>query len=86
MPDTDFCKNLEPLGWIHTQSNEPMQLAPQDTITHTKLLMNNEHWDADTSLVITLSFTPGSCSLTGYKITPQGYDWGKSNKDNIQNN
>jgi pre-mRNA-processing factor 8 len=48
--------------------------------------MNNEHWDADTSLVITLSFTPGSCSLTGYKITPQGYDWGKSNKDNIQNN
>lgn len=70
MPDTDYCKNLEPLGWIHTQSNEPMQLAPPDTIQHSKLLMNNDHWDANTALIITLSFTPGSCSLTGYKITP----------------
>lgn len=85
MPDTDYCKNLEPLGWIHTQSNEPMHLAPQDTITHSKLLMNNELWDAETAVVITLSFTPGSCSLTGYKVTSQGYDWGKANKDTLQN-
>merc|ERR1719240_2495238 len=27
------------------------------------------------------SFTPGSCSLTSYRITPQGFQWGKSNKD-----
>ena len=28
-----------------------------------------------------LSFTPGSCSLTAYKLTPSGYEWGRNNKD-----
>ena len=28
--------------------------------------------------MITVSFTPGSCSLTAYKITPQGAEWGKA--------
>ena len=55
-----------------------------DLIQHSKLLMNNENWDPDHSILITLSYTPGSCSLTGYKITPGGYDWAKVNKDNIQ--
>ena len=30
--------------------------------------------------VVTCSFTPGSCSLTAYKRTPSGFDWGKANK------
>ena len=25
----------------------------------------------------------GSCSLTAYRITPQGFQWGKSNKDGV---
>ena len=31
------------------------------------------------------SFTPGSCSLTAYKLTPSGYDWGRNNKDTGNN-
>ena len=31
--------------------------------------------------VITCSFTPGSCSLTAYRLTPAGFQWGKQNKD-----
>ena len=31
------------------------------------------------------SFTPGSCSLTAYKLTPSGYEWGRSNKDTGNN-
>ena len=27
------------------------------------------------------SFTPGSCSLTAYKLTPSGFEWGKANRD-----
>ncbi|KAL0429777.1 UNVERIFIED_CONTAM: Pre-processing-splicing factor 8A [Sesamum radiatum] len=34
---------------------------------------------------ITSSFTPGSCSLTAYKLTPSGYEWGKSNTDAASN-
>ena len=31
------------------------------------------------------SFTPGSCSLTAYKLTPSGYEWGRNNKDTGNN-
>ncbi|TYH16625.1 hypothetical protein ES288_A05G130800v1 [Gossypium darwinii] len=31
------------------------------------------------------SFTPGSCSLTAYKLTPSGYEWGRINKDTGSN-
>ena len=31
------------------------------------------------------SFTPGSCSLTAYKLTPSGFDWGRQNKDTGNN-
>lgn len=31
------------------------------------------------------SFTPGSCSLTAYKLTPSGYEWGKNNTDKGNN-
>jgi pre-mRNA-processing factor 8 len=31
------------------------------------------------------SFTPGSCSLTAYKLTPAGYEWGRQNRDSGPN-
>lgn len=31
------------------------------------------------------SFTPGSCSLTAYKLTAAGYEWGRQNKDSGAN-
>ena len=33
----------------------------------------------------THSFTPGSCSLTAYKLTLSGYEWGRGNKDTGNN-
>ncbi|KAJ6796513.1 pre-mRNA-processing-splicing factor 8A [Iris pallida] len=32
-----------------------------------------------------VSFTPGSCSLTAYKLTTTGYEWGRANKDTRSN-
>lgn len=29
LPDHDYLKDLEPLGWIHTQPNELSHMAPQ---------------------------------------------------------
>src|SRR5207302_148119 len=31
--------------------------------------------------IVTCSFTPGSCSLTAYKVTPQGFEWGRQIRD-----
>ncbi|CEM02373.1 unnamed protein product [Vitrella brassicaformis CCMP3155] len=81
LPEHEFLKDLEPLGWIHTQPNESPQLSPQDVTMHARILAENKTWNADATIIITCSFTPGSCSLVAYKLTAQGYNWGKSNKD-----
>jgi pre-mRNA-processing factor 8 len=80
-PNHEYLKELEPLGWIHTQPNELDQLSPWDVIQHSWMLDRYTAWDPSKSVVITCSFTPGSCSLTSYKVTPAGYEWGKSIKD-----
>ncbi|XP_068334350.1 pre-mRNA-processing-splicing factor 8A [Pyrus communis] len=85
LPDHDFLNDLEPLGWMHTQPNELPQLSPQDLTSHAKILENTKQWDGEKCIILTCSFTPGSCSLTAYKLTPSGYEWGRVNKDTGSN-
>lgn len=49
------------------------------------MLENNKQWDGEKAIILTCSFTPGSCSLTAYKLTPSGYEWGRVNKDTGSN-
>merc|ERR1712028_215890 len=72
---------MEPLGWIHTQPNELPQLPPQDVTKTAQIVAEDRSWEVDKTIVVTASFTPGSCSLTAYKLTPGGLEWGKANKD-----
>ncbi|KND02430.1 pre-mRNA-processing-splicing factor 8 [Spizellomyces punctatus DAOM BR117] len=82
LPDHEYLKDYEPLGWIHTQPNELPQLSPLDVTMHAKIMADNKgYWDGDKTVIITCSFTPGSCSLTAYKLTPGGFEWGRNNKD-----
>ncbi|CAJ0953136.1 unnamed protein product [Ranitomeya imitator] len=76
---------MEPLGWVHTQPNESPQLSPQDVTTHAKVMADNPAWDGEKTIIITCSFTPGSCTLTAYKLTPSGYEWGRQNTDKGNN-
>lgn len=62
-----------------------MQLSPFDLTLHSRLILQNSNWDGDRCIILTVSFTPGSCSLTAYKLTPQGFEWGKANKDTSPN-
>jgi pre-mRNA-processing factor 8 len=74
LPQHQYLKEMEPLGWIHTQPNELPQLSPQDITTHAKIMADNSSWDGEKTIIITCSFTPGSCSLTAYKLTPRYCD------------
>ena len=85
LPEHDYLEDLEPLGWLHTQPNESPQLPPGDVCAHAKILEGNRSWDGEKCIVLTCSFTPGSCSLTAYKLTPSGYEWGRANKDSSAN-
>ncbi|KAJ0437210.1 putative ribonuclease H-like superfamily, PROCT domain, PRP8 domain IV core, MPN [Helianthus annuus] len=82
LPEHTFLNDLEPLGWIHTQPNELPQLSPQDLTTHAWILeKKNNQWDGEKSIILTCSFTHGSCLLTAYKLTPTGFEGGHANKD-----
>lgn len=84
LPDHEHLEDLEPLGWIHTQPNEGRrlsQLPPQDVTIHAQTMADNKSWSGEKTIVITCSFTPGSCSLAAYKLTPAGFDWGRQNVD-----
>jgi pre-mRNA-processing factor 8 len=84
-PEHQYLNGLEPLGWIHTQPNELPQLSPHDVVAHARLMENDRSWDIKSAITITCSFTPGSCSLTAYQLTPGGYDWGKQNLESANN-
>lgn len=85
LPQHEYLKEMEPLGWIHTQPNELPQLSPQDVCIHSKIMSDNMAWDGEKTIIITCSFTPGSVSLTAYKLTPSGFEWGKQNTDKSNN-
>lgn len=81
LPDHELLDDMEPLGWLHTQPSELMQLPPGDAIMHAKTLETHQTWDGEKAIVLTCAFTPGSCSLTAHKLTPKGFAWGKDNYD-----
>ncbi|KAI9188902.1 pre-mRNA-splicing factor 8 [Blastocladiella emersonii ATCC 22665] len=76
-PEHKHLEGLEPLGWIHTQPMELKHMAPLDAIQHAGFLQDNKAWDGDRAISIACAFTPGSCSLSAYKLTPGGYEWAR---------
>lgn len=46
---------------------------------HTHFLNENHHWYVDKTIVLSVAFTPGSLSLTAYKLNLAGYEFLKSN-------
>jgi pre-mRNA-processing factor 8 len=85
LPDHPSLEEFEPLGWIHTQPNELPHIAPQDVATQSGIMTDHKSWDPEKAITISVSFTPGSCSLTAYKLTQPGFEWGRENRDKPNN-
>lgn len=82
LPQSDFLDVMEPLGVIHTMSGSELPYMPAADVTeHAKLLDAHEEWDKTNTVTVSVSFTPGSVSLSAWGLTPQGYKWGAENKD-----
>lgn len=87
LPDHQLLQELEPLGWIHTQPNELIQngvqvLPATDVVTHAGIVADHPQvWKGQHEIIITTSFTQGSCSLTAYGVTNAGLEWGKKNRN-----
>jgi pre-mRNA-processing factor 8 len=73
MPESEFLKGLEPMGWIHTSPEDKNTLTLHEAFTHVKFVSDNSSWQLDKSIVLNVGFTPGSVSLTAYKVNLSGY-------------
>jgi pre-mRNA-processing factor 8 len=81
LPQHEYLKTMEPLGIIHTVSgNEAPYMTAADVTQHARLMAAHPTWDKKT-VTLTVSFTPGSVSLSSWSLTPAGYAWGATNKD-----
>ena len=81
LPQHEYLKSMEPLGIIHTVSgNEAPYMTAADVTMHSRLMATHPTWDKKT-ITLTVSFTPGSVSLSSWALTPAGYTWGAQNKD-----
>jgi pre-mRNA-processing factor 8 len=80
MPESEFLKGLEPLGWIHTCPEDKNFLGITDAAIHAKFVSDNPNWQLDKTIVLNVGFTPGSVSLTAYKLNLAGYEWLRANK------
>ena len=78
VPGHEMLAGLTPLGIIHTQPQELNALSATDLINVSHILEQNKTWDGERCVTMTSSFTPGSCTLSSYKILPSGYKWGVS--------
>ena len=84
MPQHASLSGLEPLGWIHTMPAETRQLHPLDVAAHAKILASNPEWSGERAIVLTCAITPGSVSLTAYRLTPAGFEWGRQHEEAVR--
>jgi len=85
LPKDDFLlKDLEPLGWIKTQSLELPHLSAADITAQAKLMADHPEWGSS-SICLTVAFTPGSVSLSAHCLTVPGFEWGRKNQDTSLN-
>lgn len=87
LPDLDepLLEGLEPLGWVHTSATESPFMTPVEVTTQAGIMKDNESWDSK-AIAMTVSFTPGSITLSAFSLSPEGFKWGAENKDVISPN
>ncbi|PNY29575.1 Pre-mRNA-processing-splicing factor 8 [Tolypocladium capitatum] len=82
LPQSEFLEGMEPLGVMHTVAgNEAPYMTPADVTEHARLLDAHAEWDKTNTATVSVSFMPGSVSLSAWSLTPEGYKWGAENKD-----
>ena len=84
LPSHEMLDKLEPLGIMHTMSGTELPyMSAVDVTQHAQLRDSHKSWreSGAATITVTVSFTPGSVSLSAFALTPQGYKWGVNNRD-----
>ncbi|CAK5074759.1 unnamed protein product [Meloidogyne enterolobii] len=77
-------KNYEFFGWIHTKaSNDSSELSHNDRFFHTNFVHQSQQGQQHTKasneqrVFVSCNFTPDSVSLSAFRLTSIGYEWGR---------
>lgn len=78
LPDqVGYLKDLELLGWVHTQSQEFSYMTSFDITTQSRFFDEYK----PNFVTMTVAYTPGSVTVSSFEITKEGFDWGRTNND-----
>lgn len=73
LPEHDYLRDLEPLGWLHTQPNELPQMAAQVPICAYRCRPVDAGLLIVPSRVLVVSAGPQLCDLLGHLFFVQGH-------------
>ena len=77
LPKHPYLKDLELLGWMHTQSDELKFMSSTEVTTHAETFSN-----VDTECIdLCIASSPGSVAISAYSLLDEGYLWGINNKN-----
>ncbi|MCH0629904.1 hypothetical protein JNB11_08040 [Kocuria palustris] len=71
-------KDLELIGWIQSLSLESEIMSASQVLTIAKMELGSSRF-----LSMTVSFTPGSITISGHHVTEAGLAWGQTNEDTV---
>lgn len=71
----EYLKDLELLGWAHTQSHEAKMLTPFDVAAMAGFREKYKGW-RDDMITLVISLSGGSVNLASFSMTRDGYEWG----------
>ena len=82
LPSHPVLEDLRCIGWIHTTALDDPLMTPSDAITSTLFCdVNSDLLDQFQFADIVVSFTPGSCTIRGFQLNPDGMKWGSDNSE-----
>lgn len=73
------------MGWIHTCPDQKNALTLNEALLHLRFMSENSTWSLEKTIILNVGFTPGSISLTAYRINLSGYEWIRANRETNPN-
>jgi pre-mRNA-processing factor 8 len=77
LPEHQLLEGMQLVGLAVTQSQDSQSLQPLDAIMYGRLIAKHTELGGS-SIMLTISFTPGSLSLAAYALNPKGFEWART--------
>lgn len=82
IPSHSVLEDLRCIGWIHTTAlDDPLMTPPDAILSGLFCDVNSDVVDQFQFADIVISYTPGSCTIRGFQLNPDGMKWAADNSE-----